>query len=316
MPRHPPLKSLQAFEAAARHLSIKLAAEELCVTPTAISHQIKALEDHFGKKLFLRLTRSLALTSEGAAYAGIIHEAFAKIDEAGTAISEAESGGELVVSTTRSFASNWLGPRLNRFRARHPEITVRMDGSDRVSDFTRSNVDIAIRFGQGDYPGQSVAWVLDDFVAPVCSPALAPDADADPGAQISALVAHPLIHYEWSGFSDMDPSWVKWLTVAGYDTSPVPVSAIHSDEQICLQEAVDGHGVALISLLAAGSDIEAGRLVVPVDLPLKNKSYFAVCPPRHLEMPKVAAFREWLLEEADFFRDGPVGSHLPGTRDS
>ena len=190
-----------------------------------------------------------------------------------------------------------------------------MDGTDQIGEFTRSDVDIAIRFGQVKYPDNSIAWVLDDYVAPGCCPAFAPDADGDLDAQISALISHPLINYGWSGFTNQDPSWGKWLAAASYGSNPVPISTIHSDEQICLQEAVDGQGVALVSLLAAGSDIEAGRLLVPVDLPLNNKSYFAVCPSRHLEMPKVAAFREWLLEEADLSRDGPMGSLLHGTRD-
>ena len=131
-----------------------------------------------------------------------------------------------------------------------------MDGTDQIGEFTRSDVDIAIRFGQVKYPDNSIAWVLDDYVAPGCSPAFAPDADVDLGTQISAVISHPLINYEWSGFTDQDPSWAKWLAAAGYGSNPVPISTIHSDEQICLQEAVDGHGVALVSLLAAGKFVD------------------------------------------------------------
>ncbi len=316
MARLPPLKSLQAFEAVSRHLSLKLAAEELCVTPTAISHQIKAIEGHFGVKLFLRLARSLALTNEGQAYAPLVREAFDKLDAATAVLNGIETGSELIISTTRSFASTWLGPRLNRFRTRHPSITVRLYGEDSIVDFARDNVDIAIRHGQGNYPDMAVAWVLDDFVSPVCTPALAPCPEMPIAAQVDALLHHPIIHYEWPSFSDVDPSWAKWLDAAGVIRAHLPISAIYSDEQICLQDAVAGHGIALISLLAAAMDIESGRLVAPCDILLGDKSYFAVCPKPHLDTPKVAAFREWLLEEADAFRDGPVGGQLPGSCDS
>lgn len=307
MARLPPLKSIRAFEAAARHLSFKLAADELCVTPTAVSHQVKALEDHFGVKLFHRLTRSLRLTSEGEAYAPLVRAAFETLAEASHALHSNEAEGEIVISTTTSLASNWLGPRLPFFRERFPDLVVRVLGADSVSEFSRDGVDVAIRYGFGNYPDLHAAWVLDDFVAPVCAPdfPISPD---DP----SALLDATLINYEWLGFSDIDPSWAKWFHAAGIEAKPPKEAVTYSDEHMCLQAAIDGQGVALVSLIAAARTLEGGQLVAPYRTTLKNKSYYLVCPMSHARTAKVAAFQDWLLEEADHFRDSKIGTQFFG----
>ncbi len=194
--RLPPLKALQAFEAAARHLSFKMAAEELCVTPTAISHQVKALEDCLGVKLFHCLTRSLRLTGEGDAYARLVIQGFQKLSEASTVLGSDEIKGELVVSTTTSFAGQWLAHRLPDFLSEYPGLSVRILSSDTVSDFARDGIDVAIRYGFGGYKDFHAAWVLDDFATPVCTKEF--------GTQLqhpSDLLDQPLVNYEWSGFS-------------------------------------------------------------------------------------------------------------------
>ncbi len=307
MARLPPLKSIQAFEAAARHLSFKQAADELCVTPTAVSHQVKTLEDHFGVKLFHRLTRSLRLTTEGEAYAPLVRQAFETLTEASHALRSDDVEGEIVISTTTSMASNWLGPRLPSFRERFPDLVVRVLGSDSVSEFPRDGVDVAIRYGFGNYPDLHAAWVLDDVVAPVCAPEfpISPD-DA------TALLDAPLINYEWLGFSDVDPTWAKWFRAAGIDAEPPRETVTYSDEHICLQAAVDGQGLALVSLIAAARALDCGQLVAPYGTTLKNKSYYLVCPASQARTAKVAAFQDWLLEQADNFRDSKIGTEFFG----
>lgn len=306
--RLPPLRSIQAFESAARHLSFKIAAEELNVTPTAISHQIRSLEDHLGVRLFHRLPRSLKLTPAGTAYAPLVRQAFETLSEASLALQSDDVDGEIVITTTTSLAGQWLGPRLPRLRERYPGLAVRISSTDEVADFVRSGIDLAIRYGFGDYPDMHVAWVLDDYVAPVCAPGFA----VDPGAPERLLDA-PLINYEWSGFSEIDPSWVRWFHMAGVKDCRPEQLVTYTDERLCLQAAAEGHGVALVSLIAAARDLEAGRLVVPFQVRLKNKSYYLVCPESTAGQSKVRAFEDWLLEEADMFRDSAVGKALLDT---
>ncbi|MDE0695340.1 MAG: transcriptional regulator GcvA [Boseongicola sp.] len=300
--RLPPLKSIQAFEAAARHSSFKVAAEELCVTPTAVSHQVKALEDQLGVKLFHRLTRSLRLTAAGEVYAPFAIQAFQKLAEGSLALLSDEVEGRIVISTTTSFAGQWLAPRLPRFQEMHQGLSVRVLSSDRVANFASEGVDVAIRYGFGDYPDMHVAWVLDDYVAPVCAPSF----PIDPGRP-SDLLELPLINYEWSGFSQVDPRWSKWLRSVEINEAPRNEVVTYSDEHMCLQAAKEGHGVALVSLIAAANDLESGSLIAPFEGRLKNKSYFLVCPESAVMQAKVRAFQNWLLDEADVFRDSEVG---------
>jgi len=305
MTKLPPLKSLRAFEAVSRHMSLKLAAEELCVTPTAVSHQIRSLEDHLGIKLFWRLTRSLALTNDGAIYAPLVREAFDKLDAATLALRDVEAEGSLTIGATPSFASNWLGPRLYRFRERYPSITVRMHSSNNI-DFTRQKIDIAICHCQGDCSGLEATLLLDNFVTPVCKPDLAPCSKISSAAQARALLPHPLIHYEGKGFAEDDPSWVRWFEASGAPIPDPPASAIYTKEQVWLREAAAGHCIALVSLLIAAHEIENGGLVAPCKTLLKDKSYFVACPSQYLDRPKVNVFREGLIEEASSFLDSPI----------
>ena len=302
MARIPSLKSIQAFEAVARNLSFKAAADELCVTPTAISHQVKNLEEHLGVQLFHRLTRSLRLTAEGAVYAPLVIEAFEKINEASNAILGDDLEGALTVTTTGSFASNWLSPRLKGFTDRYPQIAVRVHSSDEVVDFKRDEVDVAIRYGKGDYPDMHVAWVLDDYVSAVCA-----SGHAARLSSLQDLHRAQLIQYEWAGYSDEDPSWERWFAEAGEIADDLNPFITYSEEHMCISAATDGHGVALVSLIAAARDLEAGRLIAPFDTHLKNKTYYLVCPPSSAKKAKVRAFQDWLLEAADKFRDSPVG---------
>ncbi len=306
MTRLPQLRGLQAFDAASRHMSFKKAAEELNVTPTAISHLIKALEDDLGLKLFNRLTRSLSLTQAGEVYAPHVHGAFRKLEEASLAITDSDASGPIHITTTKTFASKWLSPRLHKFSSDNPEFRVKLDASDMVRDFAVNNIDIAIRHGSGDYGDQYFSWILDNYVVPVCSPEFFKDNHDN--IQAEDLLNHPLIVYEWSGFCAEDPDWEKWFAECGIDKPKLDLAETYSDEHICVQAALDGRGIALTSLLASAAHIEAGRLIVPVPVLLKDKSYYLVCNQLHAESKKVKAFQDWLLNEADAFRDTAVGS--------
>jgi len=165
----------------------------------------------------------------------------------------------------------------------------------------------AIRYGFGTYPDLHAAWLLDDYVTPVCAPGTPVRAD-DPRSVLTV----PLINYEWTGFSDVDPSWPKWLRAAGVEADPPKEAVTYSDEHVCLQAAIDGQGVALVSLIAAERALCCGQLVAPYQTTLKNKSYFLVCPPSEAGAAKVAAFRDWILEQADLFRDGEIGRRFFG----
>lgn len=305
MAKIPSLKSIQAFEAACRHLSFKDAADELCVTPTAISHQIKSLEEQLGVRLFHRLTRALELTEDGANYAPYIVAAFKNFEAASLALEEDVLEGSLTISTTGSFAANWLSPRLRDFYEKYPGISVRLLSSDVLVDFKSGGVDVAIRYGYGDYPDCHVAWVLNDRVAPVCSPEKAPSLTAP-----EDLLTSRLIEYQWSGFSDVDPSWQDWVEAVGLTGASVEPYVTYSEEHICLLTASDGHGVALVSLLAAARFLERDMLVAPFDTALDNKSYYLVCPEIHANRARVRVFREWLLDQADAFRDSTVGQRF------
>jgi LysR family glycine cleavage system transcriptional activator len=305
MAKIPSLKSIQAFEAACRHLSFKDAADELCVTPTAISHQIKSLEEQLGVPLFHRLTRALKLTEDGANYAPYIAEAFKNIEAASLALEEDALEGTLTISTTGSFAANWLSPRLRSFYELYPEISVRVLSSDQLVDFKSSNVDVAIRYGFGDYPDSNVAWVLNDRVTPVCSVE-----KAKTFSSLEDLLRSRLIEYKWSGFTDTDPSWDNWFKAAGLESNKTEPYVTYSEEHICLLTASDGHGVALVSLLAAARFLEKKILVAPFDTTLENKSYYLVCPETYANRARIRVFREWLLDKADEFRDSFVGQRF------
>ena len=305
MSRIPSLKSIQAFEAVARNMSFKAAADELCVTPTAVSHQVKSLEEFFGVQLFHRLTRSLRFTTEGAAYAPLVIEAFEKLSEASDAILGDELEGVLTISTTGSFASNWLSPRLKRFTDRYPQFAVRVQSSDEVIDFKKDEVDVAIRYGNGAYEDLHAAWVLDDYVSAVCAPNLL---SAKP--DLEELQRAQLIQYEWAGFSGEDPSWDRWFEQNGDTGSVIKPFVTYSEEHMCISAAANGHGVALVSLIAAAQGLENGSLVAPYDDRIKNKSYFLVCPQSAANRMKIKVFQDWLLEEADMFRDTPVGQRF------
>ncbi len=293
--RLPPLNALRAFEAAARHLSFTKAAEELFVTQAAISHQVKALEAALDLQLFRRLNRRLMLTDAGQLYLPALTEAFDAIDTASARLRADENAGRLVVSVANSLAAKWLLPRLPRFRERHPEIEVEISAADRLVDFGRDNVDMAIRYGLGRYPGLRVDPLMVDTNFPVCSPGLL--AGPVPLREPGDLRHHSLLHDNVSTFDA--PDWSKWLAAVGVTGVRADRGQRYSHSSLVIQAAIDGQGVALGRSTLVGLDLEAGRLVQPFG-PALPSSYacFVVSPPATAERPKIKAFREWLLDEA------------------
>jgi LysR family glycine cleavage system transcriptional activator len=288
----PPLKSLRYFASAARHLSLSKAADELHVTHSAISHQIKALEEHLGVKLFRRHGRGLRLTEAGLAYWPAVQDSFDKLADASLKLSRRKTAGPLTVTCMPSFAARWLVPHLGAFRARHPDIDVRIAADERVVDFTRDEVDVAIRHGLGKWPGVVSERLLSETHFPVCSPKLLEGPNAIRAPQ--DLFKHTLLRdYDWRG-----NFWNDWFRAAGIDGVDFGHALSFNNSALMIQAAIDGLGVALTQQILVGDDLKAGRLVKPFELQIETDyAYWVVMPRQYRERPKVAAFRNWILEE-------------------
>jgi len=292
MPRRlPPLNALKAFEAAARHESFTRAAEELCVTQGAVSHQVKALETELGLKLFNRERQRLVITEAGRAYLVVVRDAFDRIGDGTERLLQRQSGGALTVSTSPNFAAKWLVHRLGRFAEAHPEIDLRVGASMHHVDFAREDIDLAIRHGDGAAAGLHVTRLCTEELFPVCSPRLLagrnrPRTPAD-------LARFPLLHV-----SDRQ-GWRQWLdfaAVTGVDPSRGPIL---NQASMAIDAAVDGQGVALARTALAAWDLIGGRLVRPFDLAMPvSYAYWIVCSKAVAKLPKIVAFSEWLLAEA------------------
>ena len=309
--RLPPLNALRAFEAAARHLSVKKAAIELNVTPAAVSHQIRMLEDYLGVQLFHRYNRALELTDAARASLPKLREGFDCLVQAVERLRSHVSGGVLTVSAAPSFAARWLMPRLHRFIAAHPEVDVRVsarmrrvsvDGKGDVAE--RATVeawlddsDIAILYGRGNYPSLWVKKLLDLTIAPICSPQLLQGENAMKSPQ--DLAHHMLLHDDTGDLYDNEPFWDVWLREAGIDGVDSRRGPHFSHAVLAFEAAIDAVGVVASMPVLAAEDIAAGRLIVPFDLKVHlDSAYYLVCHESASTRPAVALFRDWLLEEA------------------
>jgi LysR family glycine cleavage system transcriptional activator len=307
--RLPPLTAIRYFEAAARHLSFTKAAEELHVTHSAISHQIKALEEWLGVPLFRRMNRAVMLTDAGQAYVRPVREAFERLGEASRILRAREQGGTLTVSVMPSFAAKWLVPRLGGFRAAHPEIDVRISASEKLVDFNREDVDVAIRFGRGQWPGLRSELLMADELFPVCSPKLLEG--PLPLREPADLIRHTLLHdYDWR-----ENVWIRWLADAGVKVESLHHALSFNHSNLMLQAAVDGLGVALTLAPLAGDDLAAGRLVRPFATVLNTgHGHFLVMPEASAERPKVAAFRNWIMDEVRRYERSNAGGSAAVTK--
>lgn len=309
--RLPPLAALRAFEAAARHLSFKLAAAELSVTPTAISHQIKLLEEFVGVPLFHRLTRALTLTPQGLAMLPKVREGLACFAAAVESAHNQALEGKLIVVLPPSFATRWLVPRLKRFAQAEPTLQLQVirsagaiDGDQWQGPIDLEPVDtrqddsqVTIRFGTGVYPGFQVDHMFGSDYLPVCSPKLL---EAGPPLLTPQdMLLHVRLHNDESDSDHAVPGWEEWFRLAGVAVADVSAGPHFSDAGLVYVAALDGLGVALASKPLVATAVAQGRLVAPFDLAVaQGFAYYLVIPEAIVNRPAVQAFRAWLLEEA------------------
>jgi LysR family glycine cleavage system transcriptional activator len=285
----PSLNGLRAFDAAARHLSFTRAAAELHVTQTAISHQIRRLEAQLGVRLFVRRNRALMLTREAQGYLPAVRSAFEDLRRATARLQRGDSDGLLTVSTTASLAAKWLVSRVAAFQDAHPAIEVRITTSAHLVDFRREEVDMAVRYGHGNWSGLRAHWLMAEDIFPVCSPALLRRKSLQ---RPEDLAHHTLLHATVAR-----EDWQLWLTAAGQPVSLALRRGLTFDQSfMALQAAIDGLGVALGRSHLVEADLADGRLVVPFDLVLPaDAGFYVVAPEETADMPKIALFRDWLM---------------------
>jgi LysR family glycine cleavage system transcriptional activator len=292
MPSLPPLNGLRAFEAAARHLSMKDAATELSVTPGAVSQLVRGLEQRLRTQLFLRRNRSLVLTEAGLGYFASIRHAFRQISEATRRLQAIPNAGVLTVSAPPAFAASWLVPRLGGFRTLHADIELNVTTTRRLTNFA-DGVDVAIRHGLGRYPGLRCDRIVSITMVPVCSPGLLASLAKRPH-QPADLRDLPLLH-------DAErQDWALWFQAQGVGEPGHAVSrGISFDDQMLqLRGAASGQGIALVTEALARSELDRGSLVRVLDVAWPQEfSYWLVGPRATAEQPKIVAFREWLINE-------------------
>ncbi|QCI67130.1 LysR substrate-binding domain-containing protein [Phreatobacter stygius] len=291
MRKLPPLAALRALEAAGRHLSFKRAAEELAVTPTAISHQIRLLEATLGQTLFERRARRVALTPAGQKLYPTLRDSFDAMAQAVAAVRVQDAGRAVTLTATLALTSMWLVPRVAAFRARFPDIGLRLLASDDVVDLGTGAADIAVRYGKGPYPGCRSELLLQGRFAPVCSPGLGLRTADD-------LARHALIHFEWRHMSEHTPLWPNWFAAAGRPYSNAGGEIVFSDETHAVQAAAAGQGVVLASLALVANAIASGLLAAPFGPVLDGAGFHVVTPDHLAGDAKVTAVREWLVGEA------------------
>jgi LysR family glycine cleavage system transcriptional activator len=302
MPRSlPPLTSLRAFEAAARSLSFTKAARELHVTPAAISHQIRGLEQFLGVTLFQRTSRRLELTRDGQLAAEHFREAFERIARGVQALRQQGREGELVIGVTPSFATRWLLPRLPSLSAQLPEVRVRLVTGTAPVDFDRDDIDLAVRFGRGGFDSVQTYELFNEMVAPVASPAFVRKHQLRRPSDLGRV---RLLHDESMRRVGRPPTWTEWLRAAGAPSVEIECTLCLDDSHLALQAACEGQGVALGRLAYAVNDLAQGRLVLPFSRVIElDLHYHLVVPEARAQEPLIAQFRDWLLREAQEFRD-------------
>lgn len=286
--RLPQLNALKTFEAAARHESFTRAAEELCVTQGAVSHQVKSLEAELGLKLFNRERQRLVITSAGREYLAVVRDALDRIAIGTERLLGRQSSGVLTVSTSPDFAAKWLVHRLGRFAEAHPGIDLRVSATMHHVDFAREEIDIAVRHGDGQWPGLHVVRLCTEELFAICSPNLASTLH-----QPADILRVPLLHL------DDGRAWSAWFDAAGVSMAEAMQGPVMNRASMLIDAAVDGQGVALARTALAAWDLISRRLTRPfaLSLPLA-KSYWIVCPKATANLAKLVTFRDWLLAEA------------------
>ena len=289
--RLPPLNALRAFEAAARHESFTRAAAELFVTQGAVSHQVKALETQLGVRLFNREPQGLVLTEAGKEYLVAVRDGFDRIALGTERLLQRQNAGVLTVSTSPDFAAKWLVHRLGNFVEAHPGIDLRVSATLHHVDFSREEVDIAVRHGDGNWPGLDTVRLSSEQLFPVCSPKLL--SGRKRLGKPADILKYPLIHM------DTRSDWTRWLQAASLDDAKVIHGPVLNRASMVIDAAINGQGIALARTTLSAYDIINGRLVRPFAEALRlSKTYWIVCPRATANLPKIHTFREWLLGQA------------------
>jgi LysR family glycine cleavage system transcriptional activator len=292
--RLPPLTALRAFDAAARHMSFARAADELHVTPAALSFQIKSLEQHLGAPLFHRLNRAVALTDAGKALAPGVSDGFQTLAAAWRAAERTQDNQTLTVTAGPAFTAKWLAPRLYEFAQAHPEVELRFSASLKLMDFGRDAIDVAIRFGRGTDEGLYSVPLAEEWVCPVMTPAMAAQFPTP-----ESLMGGPLIFDDSISFLEPRSDWQAWFRVMGLDFAPTHGPRF-SQADHALDAALAGVGVVLGRRALVVKDIADGRLVAPFPVALNTGVRFRfLCALGAEDRPQIAAFRDWMMAEID-----------------
>jgi LysR family glycine cleavage system transcriptional activator len=294
--RLPPLNSLKAFEAVVRHMSFTQAANELYVTPAALSYQIKQLETVLGIKLFNRLNRAIELTDQAKLIYPGIQQAFEQLNASMRLLERHNSSNVLVVSAGPAFTAKWLAPRLYRFLALHPHIDARISASLALTNLKTDDVDVAIRFGRGEYPECCAVKLFDDYVTPMCSPQFLA---AHEGLNLETLCAQTLIHDDTHTTNKFTIAcWKDWFKSVNLAYKPQRKALRFNVADHALNAAVSGAGVVLGRKALAQNDLDADRLVMPFEKKIKvDFSFYALSLKERANEKSIKAFRNWLIAE-------------------
>lgn len=297
-----PIKAILVFHTTARAGSISRAAEELSVTPSAVSQQIQLLESQFGVTLLTKAGRGIALTEAGERYFSMISDQIERIEEATATIRGFRSVTTLTIRATPTLSNKWLLPRLRGLLDRHPDLEVRLDGTNEPTDFNQEMVDLELRHGNGRWPGLFVEGLAEERFLPVCSPAYA----AQGSLVAHELPAHRLIHSVKS-----QAQWSTWFQLAGAASDTRWRRVLFDRSHMAIDAAVRGMGIALESTLMMQDELQSGALVCPIKDPpeLRITTQWIVCPRDHLRQKKVRQFLEWLREERDAWNAMQPESH-------
>ncbi len=288
--RLPPLLALRAFEATARHMSVKHAAAELSVTATAVSHQLRQLEEALQVKLFERLPRRLVLTAQGHILYPALREGFDAFEQGVARVRAGQVRQVVTLSATLVLAARWLVPNVPSFRAACPGLDLRIHASDDMVDLAARQADIAIRYGSGKWPGLATEHLMQESFAPVCSPALKLDSAAD-------LLHYPLIHFEWRRHFRNPATWQRWVKQAqlpGLEKLDTTAGLLFSDGSHAIQATLAGQGVAMMGLTLIAEELRSGALVQPFGPALDAGSYYLACEEARRHEPQLQMVKEWL----------------------
>jgi LysR family transcriptional regulator, glycine cleavage system transcriptional activator len=313
----PPLSELRAFDAAARHLSFKKAADELGVTPTAISHQIKLLEDYCGLPLFRRWPRPVILTDAGSSLFGVVRSGLDSISSAFATLREAANHRPLRVSATNAFAGRWLVPRLPDWSQIHPNCALEVIGTDDVLDLSTGEADVSIRYAFRRPSGLVVHELFHDRFYPICSPDLL--SDAAPIRRPSDLLRFPFIHCLWPAWSPEAPTWRRWSLMARHVDPGFPevgeTGAMNFREELhAIEAVVAGQGISILSDVVVARELESGALVKALDLSLSGLGFYLVHVPGHPRQGTIETFLHWMMSKTSPYADTPRDARLQGAR--